>query len=231
MKKSKIFLLVFLSLILLGGYFGVKSCDYRKAKASWVEEKKELLIQAQDAEMRASQAVERATEWMALADERAEETARLEEELEEVRANTVVVVEEIQKLPPSEQVVKAQEYLGVEEEDIVLTDEGVYFSLEAFSLAVGQFAQLDLVLTREVPKLDEIIALQKEEIGGLRVANLELFSSIDGYLESIETWKKLYQGEVNLRLKAEKDLKLIRISGIGGFVAIVLVSGVYLLLR
>ena len=232
-QKLKIFLVGFLTAIFLLGFWSVRSCvHYEKKKEAWEEEKRDLLVQAADAEIIANKALDGARAARVVADEHRERVIEITEKIVRTEAELENILGSVLELAPDAQVVRSRVLLGVEDSDIVLTRKGVLFSFDAMIKATQAFVHLDFTLKKTIPEYKFAILEQKEEINDLRKATDEYEISIKGYEEGITKWKKLYEGEFKLRIDAENKFSILSkkdvyiISGVA-----ITVVGLILLLR
>lgn len=233
MKISKIFLTIFLLGFLLFGFLYVRnSIRYEKEKAVWEARVEVLLSEIGQLEQEISVHLASADKWRDRAFEKVEELRVLERKLEEAERRHDEVLASIAELAPDELVVQARYFLSASDDDIVLTSNGVVFSIQATRQLVTDLTDYEFVIAKKIPSLNEqlekkdgVIANKDLEIGDLRTA-------VDKLIEDRDKWEEMYQGEHNLRLSSEKKHSLFSVQNIvTGTVVAVVVGGLILVLK
>lgn len=228
MQISKIFLTIFLCGFLLFGFLYVmKSIRYGKDKAVWEARTEELQSDIKDLELEAQTHYKSAMEWMEKAEEHAEEVVVLKDTLKEEKLAHARDLAKIETLAPDEVVSELCSLLKVDNTQIVLTEEGVVFSLPASRLVLSRVQSYEFFKNVESPRKDEIISLQGQEIQDLRKTITGFENTTAALYMDIDKWKEMYQGEHKLRLDCESGFNLFSTRNlmIGGVITAVVMSG------
>lgn len=226
MQISKIFLNLFLVGFLLFGFLYVrKAIQYGKDKAVWEAKAEELFNDITVLEIEAEAQYASAMVWMGKANEHAEEVVVVKEKLKEERLAHVRDLAKIPALAPDEVVSDLRRRLQVAEKEIILTERGVVFSLAASRLVLSRVRSYDFNLAFERPLIEGIVAEQGEEIKDLRLT-IKGFENTTAILyKDIDKWKKLYEGEHELRIAGEGfNLFSTKNLVVGGVITAVLVG-------
>jgi hypothetical protein len=226
MQISKIFLNLFLVGFLLFGFLYVrKAIQYGKDKAVWEAKAEELFNDITALEVEAEAQYASAMEWKGEADEHAEEIVDLKETLRKTRIDHARELAKINELAPDEVVSEFHSRLQVAEEEIILTEQGVVFSLAASRLVLSRVRSYDFNLAFERPLIEKIVAEQGEEIRDLRLTITGFENTTATLYKDIDKWKEAYEGEHKLRIAGEGfNLFSTKNLVVGGVITAVLVG-------
>lgn len=233
MKISKIFLSVFLVGFLLFGFLYVwNGIQYGKKKAVWEAEVERLDVHIATLEAEVEASMDSADTWRDRAFEKVEEATELEVELQEAKRQHAVSLARIAELTPTELVLRTRIMLGASEDEVVLTPEGVVFSLDITRTLLTQLENYDFVISQQVPGMEQAAAKWKGAFKDKDKKAIDLRKANTFLLLELEEWKKKYKGEYDLRIDAERKGSLFSTQNlVMGAVVAAVVWGIILFMK
>lgn len=233
MKISKIFLSVFLVGFLLFGFLYVwNGIQYGKKKAVWEAEVERLDVHIATLEAEVEASMDSADTWRDRAFEKVEEATELEVELQEAKRQHAVSLARIAELTPTELVLRTRIMLGASEDEVVLTPEGVVFSLDITRTLLTQLENYDFVISQQVPGMEQAAAKWKGAFKDKDKEAIDLRKANTFLLLELEEWKKKYKGEYDLRIDAERKGSLFSTQNlVMGAVVAAVVWGIILFMK
>ena len=227
MQALKIFLTVFLAGFLLFGFLYVyNGINYSKKKAVWGAEKDRLNIEIADAEVKRKFHEGEAKKWQDAADVEEAKTKEIRKKLDQERVAHARDLAKIQELAPDEVVSDLCRRLQVDETEIILTEQGVVFSLAASRLVLSRVQSYDFHLAFEFPERDKLTASQGKTICDLKGVIFNKDGTISTLTIERDSWKKKFEGEERLRKASESSFNLFSTKNlvVGGVVVAIIVG-------
>lgn len=209
MKISKIFFLVILAGFLLVGFCYIRNhIRYQKEKAAWEARVEVLQEEIAELEREIGVHLTDADKWRDRAFEKTEELKVMERRLVEAERRHSEVLASIAELAPDELVLQARYFLNVLEEDIVLTPQGVVFSIETTRQLITDLTDYEFQISKKVPDLEAQVKKVKSIVDDVNMENVELRGAVDKLILDRDKWKEMYYGEHKLRLASENTYSL-----------------------
>ena len=171
---------------------------YRVEKAEWQETTAEREESIEALQQTVANKTALAIEWEEKAAQTAVESAELLKKLNRERLEHKEDLAKVETLPVDELVSETREYLQVAETEVMLNSYGIQFTIAAARKNVGKLWLLDFTLTKEVPRLGELIRAKDKEITEVKTALTSAFAALDT--------NSLVMIELRKQIKADKDI-------------------------